>query len=99
MNKPILVFRIQIAQFIREKGMIAFYLLSILIIGILVPIFVSRVESSLAMAALLTIMYLKPLLSDSLSGEREHRTLETLLSSPMEGKSIIWYGFHAIPLN
>lgn len=90
MNKSNLVFRFQFAQFKRERGMMVFYCLSVLIIGIIVPLFLRRIESSLTMAALLTAMFLKPILSDSLTGEREHRTLETLLSSPINGKSIIW---------
>ncbi|MDR1000096.1 MAG: hypothetical protein LBL96_04765, partial [Clostridiales bacterium] len=38
-------------------------------------------------------MFLKPMLADSLAGEREHRTLETLLSSPISGKSVVWGKF------
>jgi len=93
MNQPILVFRNQFAQFRREKGMIAFYCLSIATMGIIVPIFMRGMESSLTMASFMTATFLKPMLSDSLAGEREHRTLETLLSSPLSGKSIIWGKF------
>jgi ABC-type Na+ efflux pump permease subunit len=93
MSNSILVFRNQFAQFKREKGMLFFYCLSIAIMGVVVPIFIQGIESSLTMAALLTAAYLKPILSDSVTGEREHRTLETLLSSPMNGKSIIWGKF------
>jgi ABC-type Na+ efflux pump permease subunit len=93
MNEPILVFRNRFAQFKREKGMVFFYCLSIAIIGVVVPVFMRGVELSLTMAALLTATFLKPILSDSLAGEREHRTLETLLSSPMNGKSVIWGKF------
>lgn len=93
MSKSSLVFRNQLARFKQEKGMMFFYSLAIVIMGIIVPIFVRGVESSLTMAALLTATFLKPILSDSVAGEREHRTLETLLSSPMNGKSIIWGKF------
>lgn len=89
MNKSNLVFRIQFSQFKREKGMIIFYCLSIAIAGILVPIFMHRMESALTMAALLSATFLKPILSDSIAGERERRTLETLLSTPINGKTII----------
>ena len=81
MNHSTFVFRNQLALFKREKGMLIFYLLCIAVIGILVPIFLHSIESSLTMAALLTVMFLKPLLSDSLAGERERKTLESLLSS------------------
>lgn len=90
MSKSGAVFRNQFALFRREKGMIVFYLLSIIIIGVIVPAFVRNVESALSFAAFLTAMYLKPMLADSLAGEREHKTLETLLSSPMTGKSVVW---------
>ena len=93
MNKSMLVFRNQFAQFKLEKGMMFFYGLSIAMMGIIVPIFMRGVASALTMAALLTAIFLKPILSESLAGEREHRTLETLLSSPMNGKSIIWGKF------
>jgi len=93
MSSSILVFRYQFAQFKREKGMFFFYCLTIAIMGIVLPIFMRGIESSLTTAALLTATFLKPTLSDSVAGEREHRTLETLLSSPMNGKSIIWGKF------
>lgn len=93
MSGSSLVFRNQFAQFKREKGMIVVYCVFIVIIGIIAPLFIHKVESSLPMAALFTAMYLMPMLADSLAGEREHRTLETLLSSPLGGKSIIWGKF------
>jgi len=93
MSNTTLVFCNQLAQFKREKGMLFFYCLSIVIMGVVVPFFIKGIESSLTMAALLTATFLKPTLSDSVAGEREHRTLETLLSSPMNGKSIIWGKF------
>jgi ABC-type Na+ efflux pump permease subunit len=93
MANSILVFRNQFAQFNREKGMLFFYGLTIAIMGIVLPIFIRGIESSLTTAALITATFLRPTLSDSVAGEREHRTLETLLSSPMNGKSIIWGKF------
>jgi ABC-type Na+ efflux pump permease subunit len=93
MSSSILVFRNQFAQFKREKGMFVFYCLSIAIIGVVVPFFMRRIESCLTTAALITATFLRPTLSDSVAGEREHRTLETLLSSPMNGKGIIWGKF------
>ncbi len=90
MNVSSLVFLNQFARFKREKGMFIFYCLSIALIGIALPCFFHGVESFLTMAALFTVLYVRPLLADSLAGEREHRTLETLLSSPVSGKSIVW---------
>ncbi|HHV08791.1 MAG TPA: hypothetical protein GXX75_00740 [Clostridiales bacterium] len=90
MNHTYTVFRIQYALFKREKGMALFYLLSIALIGIIAPVFLHSVGSSLIMAALVTIIFLKPIISDSLAGEREQRTLEPLLSTSIKGKSILW---------
>lgn len=84
------VFRIQLALFKREKGMLIFYFLCVGIMGIIIPIFLHSIESSLTMAVLLIVMFLKPLLSDSLAGERERKTLESLLSTSVSGRSIIW---------
>jgi ABC-type Na+ efflux pump permease subunit len=93
MSKSNLVFRIQFARFMREKGMIIFYCLSVAVIGVAAPLFLRGASSSLTMAALFAALFLKPMLADSLAGEREHRTLEPLLSSPMSGKSIVWGKF------
>ncbi len=89
MSKSQPVFRNQLEHFKRERGMLVFYCLSIVVIGIVVPIFTHTVSSSLTTAALLTAMFLKPILADSIAGEREHRTLETLLSTPINGRSVM----------
>lgn len=73
--------------------MLLFYGLSVAITGIIVPVIMQGIEAALTIGALLTAILLRPLLSDSLAGEREHRTLETLLSSPLNGSSIIWRKF------
>ncbi|MEK5031797.1 hypothetical protein MKY96_10150 [Paenibacillus sp. FSL R7-0302] len=93
MNRSYPVFRIQCAEFTSDKGMLFFYGLAIGITGIIVPLFMHGVEVSLTAAALLTAILLRPMLSGSIAGEREHRTLETLLSSPIHGKSMLWRKF------
>ncbi|MDR1101237.1 MAG: ABC transporter permease subunit [Clostridiales bacterium] len=93
MSKSNLVFRIQFAGFMREKGMIVFYCLSIAIIGVVAPLFLRGATSSLTMTAVFAVLFLKPILADSLAGARERRTLEPLLSSPISGKSIVWGKF------
>lgn len=93
MNRSYPVVRMKCAEFTSDKGMLFFYGLSIGITGIIVPIFMHGVEVSLSLAALLTAILVRPMLSDSIAGEREHRTLETLLSSPIHGKSMLWRKF------
>jgi len=73
-NKSFPVFRIQLAQFKREKGVMIFYGFCILVIGIVVPFFTRTVETPLAIASFLTALFLRPVLADSLAGEREHNT-------------------------
>ena len=90
MNHSASVFRIQLALFKREKGMQIFYLMCIAIVGIAIPFLLHSMESTLSLAALLTVMFLKPILSDSLAGERERKTLEPLLATSINGKNIIW---------
>lgn len=68
MSKSRLIFRNQFTLFRQEKGMIVFYLLSIAVMGIIVPMFMRGIESALTMAAFLTVMFLKPMLSDCLGG-------------------------------
>ena len=93
MKQSSLAFRIQLTLFIREKGMLIFYLISIAVLGVAAPFFLHSVESVLPMAALFTVLYIKPIVADSLAGERERRTLESLLSAPISGNRIIWGKF------
>lgn len=84
------VFRIQYKLFLREKGMLIFYFLLVLMTGVVVPIFYQGIQMLLSFLSLLIIMLIKPMLADSLAGERERKTLESLLSTPLPVKSIIW---------
>ena len=84
------VFRVQLSEFMQEKGMIVFYIVCVAVAGIIVPFFLHGVETSLTIAALFTVMFLKPIISDSMAGERERKTLESLLSTPISGQSIMW---------
>jgi len=90
MKHSSLVFRVQLAMFKREKGMLVFYLLCIAVMGIIIPIIFHSMESIMPLIVFMTMMFLKPLLSDSLAGERERKTLESLLSTSIHGKHIIW---------
>jgi energy-coupling factor transporter ATP-binding protein EcfA2 len=56
MGDSILVFHNQFAQFKQEKGMLFFYCLSIVIMGIVVPIFIQGIESSLTFVAYLAVI-------------------------------------------
>lgn len=90
MSRAALVFRVQFALFKREKGMLLFYLLCGAVVGIAVPLFYHSMEFIIPMAVFFPVIFLKPLLADSLAGERERETLESLLSAPIGGNRIIW---------
>jgi ABC-type Na+ efflux pump permease subunit len=87
------VFRIQLALFSREKGMLIFYFICIALIGVAVSVFYHGMAASLPSAAMMTTVFLKPILADSLAGEREKKTLESLLSTQINGKAVIWGKF------
>lgn len=86
-SKPI--FQIQLDLLKREKGMMIFYLLCVVLIGIILPVFFHNTEQILIIAALFTVSFLKPILSDSLAGEKERKTLESILSAPINNRDII----------
>lgn len=90
MKQSYAIFRNQLALFKCEKGMLVFYFICVTLVGIIYPLFFHNIESAISMSALLTVMFLKPILADSLASEREKKTLEPLLSSSIHGKNIIW---------
>lgn len=92
MNPSYLVFRMQITQLKREKGMLGFYCFCIAVIGIVIPIFFN-IDTVLITTILFTVVFLKPILSDSLAGERERKTFESLLSTTLYAKDILWGKF------
>lgn len=85
-----IVFRIQYKLFMRDKGMLVFYFLLVLMLGLIVPIFYQGIETIISFITMITIMLTKPILADSLASEREHKTLESMLSTPIIGKHIAW---------
>lgn len=87
------VFRNQGKVFLRDRGMIVFYLLAAMVIGIAVPFFGKGIVYSLSFAALMTATFLTPLLADGMAGEREKKTLESLLSTAIKGSRIVWGKF------
>ena len=77
------VIKNQWKHFIVDKGMIFFYIISIIIVGLIAPYFMKNFQTSFTIIAVLTIMVSKPLISDSVASEREKKTLESVLSSPI----------------
>lgn len=89
MKKSRPFFRLQFSLFKQEKGMLIFYLICMLLIGVALPLFSLGMETILIITAMFTVMFLKPMLSDMMAGERERKTLESLLSTPADGKYIL----------
>ena len=69
--------------------MLIFYLICMLLIGVALPLCSLGMETILIITAMFTVMFLKPMLSDMMAGERERKTLESLLSTPADGKYIL----------
>ena len=87
------VFRNQGKVFLRDRGMMVFYLLAVLVIGIAVPFFGEGILYSLSFAAFMTATFVTPILADGMAGEREKRTLESLLSTSVKGSRVVWGKF------
>lgn len=87
------VFHNQVKVFLRDKGMMIFYLLAIVLIGIAVPFFGRGILYSLSFATLMTATFVTPILADGMAGEREKRTLESLLSTSIKGSRVVWGKF------
>ncbi|MDR0220027.1 MAG: ABC transporter permease subunit [Lachnospiraceae bacterium] len=92
MKQSNIVFRMALTQLTRERGMMIFYALCAVAIGIVVPFFTRDLQRPLTIATLLTTVILRQLLADSLAGERENKTLEALLSTSIKGKALV-YGY------
>lgn len=93
MNKTFVVFRNELTLFFTDKGMLTFYFIASLLTGGGVPFFIKDMATCISFAGFLTITFLIPLLADSLAGEREKRTLESILSTAIKGSSIVWGKF------
>ena len=98
MNKTFIVFRNQLSLFFSDRGMLIFYFLAMLFMGGGVPFFIRDMTTCISFAGFLTVIFLIPLLADSLAGEREKKTLESILSTAIKGSSIVWgkFLFHCV---
>lgn len=96
------VIRNQWKRFVIEKGMLFFYAVSILVFGVILPYFLKDFQKSFSFSVIITIMVAKPILADSVASEREKKTLESILSSPITirnyllGKNIFCFLFTII---
>lgn len=96
------VFHHQLKLFRQEKGMQVYYLIAILILGYISPVFLHNLQTSTTMTVITVIMLLKPLLVDSFATEKEQKTLESLLSTPIQmehllhGKSLFYFTFATV---
>lgn len=75
--------------FFKDKGMLLFYLGSIILLGIVWPILFKEIISSLTLAVFMTVTLQKQWTAESMAGERENRTLESLLSTPISTRNIL----------
>ena len=81
------VLRHQCRLFLQDKGMLLFYLGGIAIFGILFPLLSRNAGSVFSLAIFATLSLQKQWNAESVAGERENRTLESLLSTPLSSQS------------
>ena len=86
MKQTVVVFNAQRALFFKDRGMLLFYLAGIPLVGLLAAL----LQTGLVLTLTLTTVFLTPLLADSLAGEREKKTLESLLASRLSTQSLVW---------
>lgn len=89
MKQSSCIFHIQISLFKNDKGMLVFYFFAILLSGIILPLIVQKMNILLSLVVLITVSFIKPILADSFAGDRERKTLESLLATGVYGNNII----------
>lgn len=89
MNKVSFIIGNQRKLFFKDKGMLLFYAGSIVLLGIAFPIIFDSTSTQLMLAAFMTVTLQKQWGAESVAGERENRTLESLLSAAVRTKVIL----------
>ncbi|MHC5248088.1 hypothetical protein [Enterococcus sp. LJL90] len=83
------VVRTQRKLFFQDKGMLVFYGVTILGLGIVLPLFIKSITAQLTLVTFMTTTLQKQWTAESIAGERENKTLESLLSTPLETTHLI----------
>lgn len=90
MNEIEIVFRMQIKEYFKDKGALIFHLCAVVLIGIVAPVFRMNDTVLLSGSILFPLILLKQWTANSFAGEKEMKTIETLLSSPIKCKSLFY---------
>lgn len=83
------VFHHQRKLFFHDKGMMAFYIGGIVVLGFIMPLFVHSEGPQFTLAIIMTVTLQKQWLAESIAGERENRTLESLLSTSLPSGALL----------
>lgn len=75
--------------FFRDKGMLLFYALGILALGGVFPLFFPDITPQLTLAMFLCVTMQKQWTAESVAGEREGGTLESLMASPLPTRACL----------
>ncbi|MEK3861995.1 hypothetical protein MHH60_00800 [Paenibacillus sp. FSL H7-0716] len=90
MNEIEIVFRMQLKEYFKDKGALIFHLCAVVLIGIVAPVFRMNDTVLLSASILFPLILLKQWTANSFAGEKEMKTIETLLSSPIKSKSLFY---------
>ncbi|WP_339271101.1 hypothetical protein MKY19_13875 [Paenibacillus sp. FSL R5-0744] len=90
MNEIETVFRMQIKEYFKDKGALIFHLCAVVLIGIVAPVFQMNDTVLLSGSILFPLTLLKQWTANSFAGEKEMKTIETLLSSPIKSRSLFY---------
>lgn len=90
MNEIETVFRMQKKEYFKDKGALIFHLCAVVLIGIVAPVFRMNDTVLLSGSILFPLTLLKQWTANSFAGEKEMKTIETLLSSPIKSRSLFY---------
>lgn len=80
---------IQRKLFFKDKGILVFYALGILVIGGIFPLFFKSIVSQMTLALFMCVTMQKQWAAESVAGERENETLESLMSTTLPTRTFL----------
>lgn len=89
MSKISAVMKTQRKLFFKDKGMLLFYGLGVVGFGVVFPLIFKNILSQLTLVMFMCVTMQKQWTAESVAGEREAKTLESVLSSPLHSRAFL----------